>query len=209
MPTTPSSKSSLQFWSGYTALTYSDIQTFLGKTLTTAEQSLVTSIIAVKEVEFAKRCKRNFLDSSTNYYVEKVDAGQQKIYLRNFPIHEVLKISLDGTIVLYDKTQSTNQYTLGVDFAVSPVALIFNTVPYSMKNFNVMALSIEYDIETVVNEDIKDIIKKMVAVEFCSKQYGGITPTSLNANGIQISFGVDGFTKEIESAVYRYRAFTL
>lgn len=202
-------KSSLQYWSGYTGLTYNDVQTFLGKTLTTAEQTLVTSIIAVKEVEFAKRCKRNFLDLDTTYYSEKHDAGQSKIYTKNFPINEVKKIVLDGTITLYDKTLSSNQYTLGVDFAVSPVAIIFNTVPYSLKNFNTLALTIEYDISDVLNEDIKDIIKKMVAVEFCSKQYGGITPTSLNANGISISFGIDGFTKEIESAVHRYRAFTL
>jgi len=189
---------------GFTGLTYADIAGLTGKTLTSAEQTLVTGLIASAESHFASQCRRNFKDlGNTDSYYETFNAGKNKYYLSAMPIKEVRKIELDG-VVKYLKGGSSNILTLGVDFFVYDNYIYFDTILDSSVN-NRRALKIYWAIENVVGEDIKLGIKQWVSELFLNREFAGKQLNTVSNSGVSMGFDANTIPNYIKQLVSVYQ----
>lgn len=194
------------FLSGYTGLTHSDIANFTGKTLSAAEQTQVTSLIASIEDYISRQCRRNFVyatGGNDQSYFDTLDAGQDKYYLFNFPIKEVIKITVDD-VIKYEKNGGSNTLVLGKDFFVYDNYVKFATIPYSTSD-NRNALKIYYYIYQFWGEDIKLAVKQWVSDLILNREYAGKPLTSLNANGFSLNFDTDSIPSYIKSLIDQYK----
>lgn len=206
MPTTK--KDGRTFHSGWSGLTYTDIQSFIGRTLNVTQQGVVTGIIASKEAEIASKCNRNFGDSSLFTYEEKFACGSDCYYLQNSPINEITNISIDGNNKYIKGNPSQSTYVLYQDFDVDDVKVNFYTVDESSV-YNSRALVIEYSISKFWNVDVIDVLKKMVSAEYLAREYGGIEPNVLSSAGITINLNTLKFEKELADLIARYRVVNM
>lgn len=187
-------------YGGYTGLTASQIADFLGKTLTTTEQNIVSSLISSIESFIASKCRRNFkYDLGADVYEETFDAGANRYEFYNFPIDSIEKIYIDNDLI-YENGGSNNQYELGKDFFVYDDYIVFQTfTPQSSIN-NKRALKIQYKIKKFWSDEVVDGVKMWVAQLFNSKEYGGKTINSFSFSGLSLSFkdeDIPSFAREI------------
>lgn len=191
-----------QFIGGYSGLVHGDISAYVGKTLTSAEQSLVTDLISVAELYFAKQTNRNYLTTST--YFDTFNAGAVSYNPSNFPIKEVTKITLDGETI-YQKTPALGTLVLGTDFFVFDDCVEFDEIQYSVVD-NRNALVIYYTIDDVFNDDAKMALKLWVAEFFLNRETGGKDLSSENAGGISMNFtsNVPDYMKSVINAYRKY-----
>ena len=189
---------------GFTGLTCADIAALTGKTLTTAEQSLITLLISSAESYFVSQCRRNLKDlGSTDSYYDTFDAGKNKYYLSAFPIKEVRKITVDG-VTKYEKGGSSNVLTLGLDFFVYDNYVLFETTLDSAVD-NRRALKIYWAIENVVGDDIKLGIKQWVSELFLNREFAGKQLNSLNAGGNSMSFDANTIPNYLKQLISVYQ----
>jgi len=195
--------------SGYSGLTHTDIANFLSKTLSAAEQAVVTSFILDVEDFFCRACRRNFFiaDGTTDQYYELVDAGKSKYYLTNGPIKEILKITVNSTD-WYVKGGSNNKLTLGTDFFVYENHVLLETVPYSSTDDR-RALKVYYTIEQFWGSDLKLAITRWVSALFLSREYGGSTIKRFNVQGLSIDFDENGLPNYVNAITESYRRVRL
>lgn len=187
-------------YGGYTGLTASQIADFLGKTLTSTEQNIVSSLISSIESFIASKCRRNFkYNLGSDVYEETFEAGGNRYEFYNFPIESIEKIYIDNTLI-YEKGGSANQYELGKDFFVYDDYIVFETfIPQSSIN-NKRALKIQYKIKQFWGDDVILAVKLWTAQLFNSKEYGSKTVNSFSFSGLSLSFkdeDMPGFVKQI------------
>jgi len=189
---------------GYSGLTHADISSYLGRTLTTAEQTLCTALILQGELYFARATNRNYL--TTSNYTETFNAGETLYYPANFTINEIQSISLDGTKV-YEKGGSSNSYVLNTDFFVFDDCIKFETIPQSISD-NRNALIIVYSIDNCFGSDAKLAIQLWVVDFFISRETGGKSMANFSAGGLAQTF-LDNVPKYIEGIVHSYRKYNV
>lgn len=182
---------------GYTGLTASQIADFLGKTLTTAEQNILLSLISSIESFIALKCRRNF--KYDDVYEETFDAGNNKYEFYNFPVDSIEKITID-TSTIYEKGSQNNMIELNKDFFVYDDFIVFETyLPQSSTN-NRRALKIQYKIKKFWGDEVVNAVKMWTAQIFNSKEYGGKTVNSFSFSGLSLSFKdeeIPSFVKEV------------
>lgn len=201
------------FLSGYSGLVNSDIAAFLGRTFSSQENTLATSLITAVEDFIARNCKRQFKQNdgaatpADIIYQETFDGGEMEYFTHSFPLKEVTKITLDG-VTQYEKGGSSNVYTLGTDFFVYPDRVIFNgIVPASSVN-NMQALVIEYSIKLFWGEDVKLAVKRWVAEIMSQREYGGKTVTRASTGGgLSLDFNSKDIPDYVQEVVKRYKKY--
>lgn len=197
-------QNAILYLTGFSGLTHADIAGLTGKTLTTAEQTLVTGLIASAESHFASQCRRNFKDlGDTDSYYETFDAGKHKYYLGNYPLKEVRKITIDG-VTKYEKNGSSNILVLGTDFFVYDSYVFFDTVLDSAVN-NRRALKIYYAIENVVGEDIKLGLKQWVSELFLNREFAGKQLTNVSNSGVSMGFDQNTIPNYLKQLISVYQ----
>jgi len=197
-------KNATLYYSGYSGITAQAVADFLGKTLTTTEQNIISSLISSIELFLAQKCRRNFkYDLGNDYYEEIFDAGFEKYYFHNFPVKEVAKITIDDSDV-YIKGGGSNLYELNKDFFVYRDYIIFRTIPQSSKD-NSQALKISYNIEKFWGEDVELGIKQWVSQIFSQKEYGGKNISSFNFAGLSLSFNQGEIPEYIKALIRTYK----
>jgi len=186
---------------GYSALTHADISAFIGRTLTSAEQSLVTTIIAMAEYFFCKATNRNYL--TTVDYIDTKTTEKTNIYLSNFPINEVKSITIDD-VEVYVKGGSTNTMVLDEDFYVYDDHINFISLPMAFHDKR--KFEIIYTIYTCFMPDAKLVLLEMVSNLFLAREEGGKEATSINAGGLSESFGsnVSDYAKQVINSYRKY-----
>jgi hypothetical protein len=191
--------------SGYSGLTHTDIAAFFSKTLSATEQSVVTNLIAEIEDFLCRACRRNFFlpDGTTDKYYEEMDAGQDKVYVTNGPIKEVLKITVND-VDWYVKGGGSNKLVLGTDFFVYEHKIIFETVPYSSIDDR-RAMKIYYTIEPFWGAEVKLAIKRWVAEVFLAREYGGSAPKQFNVQGFSLALDENNLPSYLKSIIGSYR----
>lgn len=196
-------------YGGYTGLTASQIADFLGKTLTTAEQNIVSSLISSIESFIALKCRRNFkYDLGNDVYEETFDAGSNRYEFYNFPIDSIEKIYINDTLI-YEKGGLNNQYEKDKDFFVYDDYIVFETfIPQSSIN-NKRALKIQYKIKKFWGEDVVNAVRLWVAQIFNSKEYGGKTINSFSFSGLSLSFKDEDIPLFIKEIINTYKKVIL
>jgi len=195
------------YLTGYSGLVYSDISGLTGKTLSAAEQAVVTNLIKEVESYLCSKTKRQFrvIDSGSTkqIYHEVFDAGGYKYALHNFPIYRVQKIEVDG-VTKYEAGGSNNELTLGVDFFVYDDYIRFASSPVSSVD-NRRALKISYELEQFWGDDVKLAIKRAVSEMYLSKEYGTKGVKSIGLTGdFSISFD-DQIANYLKEVIANYR----
>ena len=192
-----------QYISGFSGLAHADVSGYIGKTLTSAEQTLVGSLITMAEMYFCQQTHRNFLATSTTYY-DIFNGGLVSYTPSNFPIKEVTKITLDGNIV-YEKGGSSNKIVLGRDFFVFNDSIQFDLLQESTVD-NRNALIIYYSIDTSFNADAKFALLLWVSNFFLNREMGGKDLSTLNAGGMtqQFTQNVPDYIKTVINSYKKY-----
>jgi len=196
-------KDATLYYSGYSGVTAQAVADFLGKTLNTSEQNIVTALISSIELFIAQKCRRNFkYDLGSDFYEETFDAGSYKYYFHNFPVKEVAKITV-GDQDVYVKGGGANLYEINKDFFVYRDSIVFLTIPQS--TYNRQALKIAYSIEKFWGEDLELGIKQWAAQIFTQKEYGGKNVSSFNFAGLSISFNQEPIPEYIQQLIKTYK----
>lgn len=194
------SKSNLLL-SGYSAITYTDIQTFINRTLTSGEQTLVTSLITSVESYIARLCDRQFKTATDFTDVFDID-GQDYIFY-NYPIKEVTKI-VSGGITLYDKSVQENNYVEGIDYFTYDDRIMFEYEP-EYTNSPRRALEITYNIEKFWGDDVTLAIKKWVSEMFTAKEFAGREMSNISVNGVSTGFDTSKTPAYVQKVIDAYR----
>ena len=100
----------LDFQTGFSGITNSDIALFLKRTLTTSEQLLVDSLITEVERSLCQATNRQFSDTAE--YYEEFESGIDQFELYNIPINEITKIEIDNVDVTADYTLATDYWII-------------------------------------------------------------------------------------------------
>jgi len=187
------------YLSGWSSLTHTDISSLVGKTLSSAEQSLLTTLIAELELTICRRCNRQFKYSSQTYY-ETVNAGEEKYFLKSIPVLAVTKITLDGSTI-YELNGNNNTLTLNQDFFVFRNYVQFASVQSSSVD-NRNALVIYYTLEQFYGDEIKLAMKRYLAELFLQREYGTKPVQSLGiSGGLDISFDSRAIPDYLEKVI--------
>ena len=199
-------KDATLFYTGFSGVTHADISSFLGKSLSTAEQTLVGQLVLMIEDYIVHECRKNFyyVDGSTDQsYQEFLDGGEEEYILSNYPIKEVLKIIIDG-VTKYEKGVAS-QWTLGTDFFVYPYKILFEQATDS----EYRGLEIDYTIKKFWGDDVKFGIIQWIAEIVTSKEYGGRDVTSANVDGLSLSFNTKKLPDYISNLIARYKRYAI
>lgn len=172
---------------GFSSLTYTDVANYLGVSLSSAEQTLITTLIEQVEDLLVTETRRQFFISTTDNFYQEFDGGKSCYWFEAFPVNEVTKIIVDG-VTKYEKGGSNNTYTLNVDFFVYPNKIEFE-VDTSGSQYSHKNLIIHYNLEQFWGNTVKQAILQYVADLFSKREYAGQTPNSINAQGFSINFG--------------------
>lgn len=187
--------------SGYSAITYTDIQTFINRTITSGEQTLVASLIASVESYIARLCDRQFKTATDFTDIFDVD-GQEYIFY-NYPIKEVTKI-VSGGVTLYDKTSITNTLVENTDYYVYDDRIVFEYEP-EYTNSPRRALEITYNIEKFWGDDVTLVIKKWVSEMFTAKEFAGREMSNISVNGVSTGFDTAKTPAYVQKVIDAYR----
>lgn len=192
------------FVAGFTGVANTDIAGFTGKTLTSAEQTLITGLISSIETTIARQCGRNFLDlGNTDSYYETFDADYQKYYPFSYPLKEIRKIEIDG-VAVYTKGGNNNALTLGRDLFCYPSYVLIDP-PRQSSVDNRQALKIYYAIENVVGDDMKLAVKQFVSDIFLNRENAGKSVSSVNVAGVSLSFDPNSLPNYIKTVIATYK----
>lgn len=195
------------FQTGWSGLGANDIASFLGKTLTTEEESVVNSLISSVERFICSQCNRQFKDGVV--YEEILDAGKGRYDLFNYPINEITSIYLDGN-VKYDKNSSDNDWELNDDFFVYDDYVIFDSdVDTNSAVDNHRALKIEYSIKKFWGDDVLLAIKRFVGELFSQREFGGKVVNSFSVGGNTISFNASEIPEYLQVIIRTYKKIVI
>ncbi len=189
------------YLAGYSGLTQSDISNFLGKTFSSQEQSLASSLIASVEDYIARQCRRNFKYSDSGgdqVYFDTLSGGANEYMLHNFPVKAITKVVVDGVDI-------TSQLTLGTDYTFDDNKIYFLTLVPLGGRTNIVILKVYYTIYQFWGEDLKTAIKQYVADVISNREYAGKPLLALNANGFLLHFDKDAIPQYLQAIINQYR----
>ncbi|RMD67348.1 MAG: hypothetical protein D6822_08420 [Cyanobacteria bacterium J149] len=183
------------YQTGYTGITNTDVASFLKRTLTTSEQSLVDSLIAEVERSLCRECNRQF--SEITEYYEVFESGISQFDLYNLPISAITKIEVDNVDV-------TSNYTLASDYwIIDGLYVKFETPIISTDIYT--GVKITYQIRKFWGDDIKLLVKKWAAYEFLNSENGGVGASSVNFSELSQTFNISQYQKEKEKVINYYK----
>ena len=190
------------YLSGWSLVTHSDVSSLLGKTLSTAEQTLITSLIKQVELYICRQCNRQFKLSQT--YYETVDAGKSRYDVCNIPILAVTKITVDGN-TKYEASGEDNSLTLNQDFFVYDDYVEFATlVSSSVDNRNAMVLY--YTIDEFWGEEVKLAITRFVSDLFVNREYATNRVQSIGiSGGLNLTFDTKSVPAALQEIIDAFR----
>lgn len=181
------------YQTGYSGVTYTDIENLLGVTFDTTEQSVVSDMIKEVEHFVCSYCGRQFKPDTT--YTERIYISADNYFLSNYPIKEVTKIVVDDE-TYYEKGQSSD-WVLDEDFTVTRHEVKLAYPCASMKRY----IEFEYSISKFWGEDLVGYIKRQVAQMYLSKSYGGRKVENESIGGHSVSFGEE----DIKGVLSKYQ----
>lgn len=188
------------YQTGFSGLTFTDIQTFLKRTFSTAEQTLATSLIKQKEYELCNLTNRQFLYTGVEYY-EKFNAPLVTVFPYATPLSTLVKIEVDGI----DKT---SLYVLGRDYYVYDNFFHFESPIVSAGNQH-QAVKLTYTLKQFWGEDIKYLITRWVAVDFLASENGGVALSNMSFSGLSQGFDLATFNDDKHKIIFRYTDFAI
>lgn len=184
-------------WSGVDA---SLVGSFIGRTLTAGETTILSTIVPALETTILTSIGRNLLDTSTDSYYEIRDAGASRYRLFNYPIKEVTKITLDGVTVYQKGVTST--WVLNTDFWVDEQTIDFDVSTESgVDNRN--ALVIYYTIEAI-GQDAKLALLQWASELILNREFAGKKLSNLSNNGVSMAFDTSTIPDYVQKVVDNY-----
>ena len=189
----------LDFQTGYSGITNAIIASFLQRTLTTAEQSLVDTLITDVEREICRETSRQF--SETAEYYEEFGSGFNKFDLYNLPIESIEKIEIDNVDVTPSHTEGTTYWIL------DELYVRFETPLISQNAYTGVKLT--YKIRKFWGKDIELLVKKMVAVEFLRSEDGGVALGNFSFSDTSQQFNQRQFNDNKKKVLDYYTAHQL
>jgi len=199
MPVTTSDAKIYQ--SGFSGLTHTNIASFLKRTLTASEQTLVTQLIKDKEIALCVYTNRQFGYGSNFEYYETINGGFTRFVPYATPVATLEEIIVDGVDV-------TANYTVNEDYFIYDNSIIFETPIVSASN-NRRAVKLTYTVRQFWADDIKNLLTKWVALEFLSSEDGGVNTNNVTFGNLSKGLNLDMFEKEKMSIIYRYTDFVV
>lgn len=186
------------YQTGYSGVTHTAVAAFLQRTLTSAEQTLATSLIADVEAEICHACGRQFKASDKTYY-ELFRSGLSLFRLENYPVASISAIYVDGVDV-------TSDYDEGVDYYIlDEVEVLFDS-PLDASSNLYTGVRIEYAMRQFWGADLTSLIKKWVAQEFLASADGGVKLAGKSFAGSAENFDRAAFEKEKARILARYQS---
>lgn len=202
-------KDAITLYTGFSGVTATDIASFLGKELSTAESMLCNTFINSAEDYILRQCDKNFLVSLDNTdveYEQTFDGGFTEYKTYNYPINEVTKIVVDG-VTKYEKNE-TSEYALNSHFWVYPDKVVFQYMQYG-SGYSRQSVKITHTIRKFWGEDVKLAIMVWVSEILTSGEHGGRNVTSASINGVSMTFDTKNTPELIKNVVNKYRRWFL
>lgn len=190
------------YLSGWSGLTYTDIQTFNGKTIPSANQTSVNNLIKSVEDYIERECARNFKVLATDdYYSEIFTSGKTSYQLSSYPI-TLKKIILNSQTV-YDSSSQTNIYTLNLDFYIKHNRIYFPGTAEASGYYN--DLEFRYNISQFWGDDVKQAIIRVVSDIYLNRANSGKPITNMSFSGVSFGFLQDETTRMMKDIISYYR----
>ena len=184
----------LDYQTDYSGITNSDIASFLKRTLTTSEKTLVNELITEVERSLCTATSRQFRTGVD--YEESFGSGISQFELFNVPISSITAIIVDGVDV-------TSNYTLGTDFWVLDELYVKFKTPITSTDLYT-GVKIDYQIRKFWGEDIELLIKKWVSYEFLNSENAGIGVSNFSFSDLQKAFDTSKYLKDKERLISYY-----
>lgn len=184
----------LEYQTGYSGLTHTDIAAFLKRTLTSDDQTLVTSLIAEVERSLCALTNRQF-KPSVDYY-EEFGSGISEFELFNLPINSLTSIEVDGVDV-------TSNYTLGENYWIMDELYVKFETPITSQNIYT-GVKLTYQIRQFWGDDVKLLLKKWVAYEFLNSENAGVGVSNFGFSDLNKTFNLSQYEKEKEKIINYY-----
>ena len=197
MPTIPTSDAR-EYQTGYSELIATDIANYLKRSFNSADAILVTQLIIDKEFQLCSQCNRQFKVTNQTYF-EYFDAPRTKFIPYASPVSAVSEIMVNGV----DKTSS---YAVGQDYFIYDNLIAFYS-PIIASTYSPRAIKLTYSLRQFWGQDVTNLIKKWVAVEFLNSENGGVATSQLSFSELSQSLDLGGFEKEKRQLIFRYSDF--
>jgi len=188
-----------EYQTGYSGLTQADIATFLKRTLTTDEQTLVTSLITEVERSLCQMTNRQF-KSGVDYY-EEFGSGHSNFDLANVPVSSLTTIEVDGVDV-------TANYDLAEDYWVMDELYIKFQSPITSADLYT-GVKLTYQIRQFWGEDVKLLLKKWISYEFLNSENAGVGVSNFGFSDLNKTFNVSQYQREKEKIISYYTLLRL
>lgn len=186
------------YQTGFSGLSYTDIGKYLKRTILASEQELVTNLIKEKEFELCSQTNRQFLYTNVEYW-QKFNANITKVIPFNTPLNTLTKVEINGVDV-------TSQFILDYNYFIYDNYIYFKTPLVASQDYH-NAVKLTYTIRQFWGDDIKNLLKKWVALEFLASENAGVNDSSRSVSGVNESLDLAGFEKEKREVIFRYIDF--
>ena len=191
------------YFSGWSGLTYLNIQAFNGKTIPTASQTPVNNLIKALEGYICRMTGRNFFVVSGNdNYVETFQSGNKIYTLKGFPIL-LKKITVNGVVVYDSASPLTGTYILNTHFYIKHNKIIFPDCLTATGYYN--DVEIQYQITKFWEDDLTEAMIRIVSDIYLNKAYSGKGLTSFSFSGMSLNFKDEGLTRTFEDLIAFYK----
>lgn len=152
-----------EYQSGWSGLTYSDVESQVGKVFPAADQTAITSLIAKVELMICNLCHRQFAYGAGTVYIERVPSNTSRFFARSTPVSTVTNIKINDVAVT--GLVAGNQYGI-----VYPNEIALNLVGIQS---NLDKVEIYYTIDKFWTDDIKLAIVQYITKILNDQKAGG------------------------------------
>lgn len=187
------------YLTGFSGVVQADIAAFLGKTLTSAEQTLATSLILSCEMYLCQKCRRQFKPGT---YFDIVNSNQSSYQLSNAPISAITDFKLDGVSVYSD-------YVLGTDYSFDDNRFVLINSQLQPANSSFRSLKVFYTIDKFWGEDVLLAIKMWVGNLMLNREYAGKDVKSISSSGFNLSFDSETIPGYFKSVIDTYKLYSI
>ena len=178
-----------QYLTGYSGVTPSDVEKYMKASFDAADTEVCEEAIKAVEMEISRLTDRNFAyidGTDKQQYYQVFDGGHYAYDLAAYPLDEIVKIEIDGT-VKYDVDDETKPYVLGTDFYTYDEMIEF---PYKqvggLSNRNVV--KIYWTMQQFWGDDIRLAVKKWVADIMRDRATDGKTIKKFSFSGLTYEY---------------------
>lgn len=152
-----------EYQSGWSGLTYADVEAQVGKVFPTADQAAITNLITKIELMICGLCHRQFKNGGSEIYVERVPSNTARFFAKAFPVSTVTNIKINDVAV--SGLVSGNQYGI-----LYPNEIALNLLGIQS---NLDKVEIYYTIEKFWGDDIKLAIVQYITKILNDQKAGG------------------------------------